>query len=323
MKAASFEIYGSPDVIKMTEVEKPKPRPHEVLIKTVATTVTSADARVRAMKIPSKLFVIPARLVFGIFKPRKKVLGTELSGVIEEVGSHVTTFKVGDQVIAGTGAEMGAHSEYVCVSEFSAICKMPQDLDFARAATISFGGITALHYLQNIGKLKTNDSILIYGASGNVGTFAIQIAKNMGATVTAVCSNRNKDLVISLGADHCITYDSSDFLSNAETYDIFFDTVGKTNFGQVKHLLKSKGKYLTTVMTANEVLQILLNPFRSKKALAGVAIENKKDLEYLVNLVANKKIKSVIDSTFTFSEISKAHHLVDSGKKRGSAVILF
>lgn len=323
MKAAVFESYGPPEVVKITEIQKPQPRPNEVLIKTMASTVTSADARVRAMNIPSKLFILPARLVFGFFKPKKNVLGTELSGVVETVGLNVTEFKVGDSVIAGTGADMGAHAEYVCVKQSSAICKMPNSLNFSDAAALSFGGTTALCYLQKIGKLKQSDSILIYGASGNVGVFAVQLAKLMGAQVTAICSERNRDLVMSLGADRCIAYDKPDYLSFPDRYDIIFDTVGKTTFGQVKHLLKPNGKYLAAVMTANEIFNMLLNPFRQKKVFAGVAIENKNDLEHLAQLVLDKKMKPVVGHTFQFSEIAEAHRLVDSGKKRGSAVVLF
>lgn len=323
MKAATFEKYGSPEVIEITDCPKPEPRDDEIRVQAKATTVTSADARIRAMNIPSKLFVLPARLVFGLFKPRKKTLGTELSGVIEAIGKNVTEFKLGDQVIAGTGATLGAHAEYVCIKESSAVCKMPSSLTFAEGAGISFGGTAALFYLNNLAKLKKNHSILIYGASGNIGVFAIQLAKIIGAQVTGVCSEKNRALTISLGADQCLAYDSSEFLLHNEQYDFFFDTVGKTNFKQIKHLLKPNGKFLAAVMTADEIFQMLLNPFRKQKVLSGVAIETKKNLQYLVQLASKKTIKPVIDHTFDFSEITEAHRLVDSGKKCGSVVVVF
>lgn len=322
MKAATFHSYGAPENIQITEVPKPFVKMDEVLIKIIATTVTSADARIRGMKIPSKLFVLPARLVFGFFAPRKKILGTELSGVIESAGASVTDFKVGDLVIAGTGATLGAHAEYISVKNHSAICQMPNALSFTEAAAISFGGTTALFYLKKLAQLKPGESVLIYGASGNVGVFAIQLAKHFGAHVTAVCSDKNRSLVISLGADQCLAYDRHEFSSHKDQYDYIFEAVGKITFCKVRHLLKPEGKFLAAVMTGNEIIHMILNPFRKQKVLSGVAIETKKDLEYLVNLASERKVKPVIDHTFDFSKIAEAHRLVDSGRKIGSAVVV-
>jgi NADPH:quinone reductase-like Zn-dependent oxidoreductase len=322
MKAATFHSYGSPDVIKISEAAMPKPKENEILVKVHFTTVTSADCRIRAMNIPSKLFLLPAKLVFGFFNPKKQILGTELSGEIVEVGNQVTDFKVANRVVCGTGATLGAHAEYIVVKDTSAIAKLPANVDLKDAACISFGGTTALHYLRNLGKIKPHNKILIYGASGNIGVYAIQLAKYFGAHVTAVCSDKNLDLVKSLGADIAISYQDNLYEEKIKTYDIIFDTVGKINFKDYKKNLNQSGRFLVAVLTATEIWQIIFTSLiGNKKVIGGVAIENKNDLHFLLSLLAENKIKTVIDTTFSFDQIAQAHALVDAGRKRGSVVI--
>lgn len=322
MKAAIYRAYGPPDVVQLAEFSTPRPGEKEVLIKVHFTTVTSADARVRAMNLPSKLFVLPARLVFGFFKPKKQILGTELSGEVIEVGSQVTEFQVGDRVACGTGAQLGAHAEYVVVKESVAIAKLPPSVDLKEAACLSFGGTTALHYLRDLGKVRPQERVLVYGASGNIGVYAVQLAKLLGAHVTAVCSDKNMKLVESLGADTVLSYTDATYWDKLKTYDIIFDTVGKIQFQDYQGRLNTNGRFLVAVLTGTEIWQSLTTRLiGSKRVIGGVAIENKADLQHLLNLVAEKKLKPVIDATYRLDEISKAHARVDSGRKRGSVVI--
>ncbi len=322
MKAAIYEKYGSPEVIQITEIDMPRPKENEVLVKVHFTTVTSADSRIRAMNLPSKLFVLPARMVFGFFRPKKKILGTELSGEVVTVGNQVKDFQVGDRVACGTGANLGAHAEYVVMKESSAIVKVPSNVDLKAAACLSFGATTALQYLRDIAKIKPQERILIYGASGNIGVYAVSLAKYYGAHVTAICGDNNIDLVKSLGADVAISYQDKNYEEKLNTYDVIFDTVGKILFQEFKTYLKPKGRFAVAVLTGTEIWQsIFTSLFDSKKVLGGVSVENKKDLEFLLSLLAEGKIKTVVDSTLPFTDIAKAHSLVDSGRKRGSVVI--
>jgi NADPH:quinone reductase-like Zn-dependent oxidoreductase len=239
MKAVVYEKYGAPDVLQVTEVEKPIPKDNEVLVQVYATSVTAGDWRMRK----AEPFMV--RLFAGLLKPtRIKILGFELAGVVEEVGRKVKSFKKGDSVFAGCGFRFGAYAEYKCLPENDQIALKPSNMSFEEAATVPIGGVTALRFLRAAG-IGSGQHVLIYGASGSVGTFSIQVAKHFGAKVTAICGTANLELVKSLGADRVIDYTREDFTKIGSTFDIVFDAVGKTSKSACKHLLKEKGKYIT------------------------------------------------------------------------------
>ena len=270
MKAIVYERYGPPEILQLKEVEKPTPKDNEILIKTHATTVTSGDWRVRSLNVPVGFGLI-MRLVFGISKPKQPILGSELAGVVESVGKDVTKFKVGDPVFAFSDAAMGCHAEYKCMPQDGAVVVKPPSLSYDEAAALSFGGTTALDFLRR-GKLQSGEKVLINGASGGVGTAAVQLAKHFGAIVTGVCSTANMELVRSLGASHVIDYTKEDFTQNGETYDVIVDTVGTAPFSRSKASLKEGGRLLMVLGGLPDMLQIpWVSMTSSKKVIAGPA----------------------------------------------------
>jgi NADPH:quinone reductase-like Zn-dependent oxidoreductase len=320
MKAIVYERYGPPDVLQLKEVEKPRPKDNEVLIKIHATTVTSGDWRARSLNVPVGFGLI-ARLFFGVSKPRQPILGTELAGEIESVGKDVSRFKVGDQVFAFSGAGMGCHAEYKCMTEDGAVALRPTNLAYDEAAAISFGGTTALDFFRR-GKLQSGERVLVNGASGGVGTAAAQLAKHFGADVTGVCSTANVELVRSLGANHVIDYTKEDFTENGETYDVIVDTVGTAPFSRSKHSLKEGGRLLLVLCGLPDMLQIpWVAMTSSKKVIAGPAAERAEDLRFLARLAEAGEFKPVIDRRYPFERIAEAHSYVDTGRKKGNVVI--
>ena len=320
MKAIVYNEYGSPDVLQFKEVAKPAPNDSEVLIKTYATTVTSGDWRVRSLDMPFGFGLI-SRLVFGIFKPRKPILGTELAGEVVSVGKDVSKFKVGDQVFAFSGPGMGCHAEYKCMPEDGAVVKKPTNLTYDEAAAMSFGGTTALDFFRRA-ELQNGDKVLVNGASGGVGTAAVQLAKHFGADVTGVCSTANVELVRNLGANHVIDYTKEDFTVNGETYDIIVDTVGTAPFSRSKGSLKERGRLLLVLAGLPDMLQIpWVSMTSSKKVIAGPAAERAEDLRFLAKLAEAGEFKPVIDRRYPFEQIAEAHSYVDTGRKKGNVVI--
>ncbi len=320
MKAAVYEKYGPPDVVESREVEKPTPKDNEVLIRIHATTVTSGDWRVRSLNLPAG-FGLLGRLVFGITRPRQPILGSELAGKIEARGKSVSKFKVGDEVFAFDGARMGCHAEYKCVAEDGALAPKPPNLTYEEAAALAFGGSTALDFFKRA-KLKREDKVLVNGASGAVGTAAVQLAKHFGAHVTGVCSTANLELVRSLGATPVIDYTQEDFTQNGETYDIIVDTVGTAPFSRCKNSLKDGGRLLLVLATLPDMLLIPWASMTScKKVIAGPAAERAEDLRFLAQLAEAGEFKPVIDRRFPFEQIVAAHRYVDTGRKKGNVVI--
>lgn len=320
MKAIVYERYGSPDVLQLKEVGKPTPKNNEILIKTHVTTVTSADCRVRSLNVPTGFGLI-MRLVFGISRPRQPILGSELAGVIESVGKNVSKFKAGDAVFAFSDAAMGCHAEYKCMAENGAVALKPSNLAFEEAAALSFGGTTALDFLRR-GKLKRGESVLVNGASGAVGTAAVQIANHFGAFVTGVCSSANMELVKSLGASHVIDYTQEDFTQNGETYDVIVDAVGTAPFSRSKASLKERGRLLMVLAGLPDMLQALwMSMTGSKKVVAGPVTVRIEDLHFLSGLAEAGEFKPVIDRHYPFEQIAEAHRYVDTGRKKGNVVI--
>ena len=320
MKAVVYEKYGPPEVLQLKEVEKPTPKNNEVLVKIYATTVTSGDWRVRSLNVPVGFGLI-MRLVFGVFRPKQPILGTELAGVVASVGKEVRQFKVGDQVFAFSDASMGCHAEYKCMPEHGAMALKPANLTYEEAAALSFGGTTALDFFRR-GKLQRGEKVLVNGASGGVGTAAVQLAKHFGADVTGVCSTANMDLVRSMGASHVIDYTQEDFTQSGEAYDVIIDTVGTAPFSRSKVSLKEGGRLLMVLAGLPDMLQIpWVSMTSSKKIIGGPATGRAEDLRLLAGLAEAGKFKPVIDRRYPFEKIAEAHSYVDTGRKKGNVTI--
>ena len=320
MKAAVCTKYGPPEVLKIQEVEKPVPKDNEVLVKINATSITSGDSRVRGFRVPL-FFWLFARIALGLSGPKVKILGAELAGEIETVGKDVTNFKQGDQIFAYTGHHGGGYAEYVCLREDSAIAIKPSNLNFEEAAVISFGGNTALHFIKQA-DIGNGQKVLIYGASGSVGTYAVQLAKYFGAEVTGVCSTTNMDLVNSLGADNVIDYTKDDFAQNGEKYDVIFDAVGKAPISHCMRSLKNEGTYLQVVADPLTSIKMKWTGITSDKTLiGGTATPESENLLFLKKLIEAGKIKPVIDRKYSLEQIVEAHRYVDKGHKKGNVVI--
>jgi NADPH:quinone reductase-like Zn-dependent oxidoreductase len=324
MKAIVYAKYGSPEVLQLKEVAKPTPQDNEVLIKIYATTVTSGDCRMRR----ADPFAI--RFFNGLTGPKKvTILGNELAGVIETTGKDVKLFKTGDQVFGQAGMGLGTNAEYICLSETGMLALKPVNLTFEEAAAIPFGGNTALHFLLkgNIrsipASLADRKKILIYGASGSLGTAAVQLTRHFGAEVTGGCSTANFELEKSLGADLVIDYTKEDFTKYGQTYDIIFDTTGKSPFSACVKSLKENGIYLRAVhMSVSSIVHGFWTSMTSnKKVIGGGAAELKENLVFLKGLIEAGKLKPVIDRVYPFERISEAHSYVDKGHKKGNVVI--
>jgi len=322
MKAAIYTQYGSHDVVRLADVDKPTPADNEVLIKIHAATVTTGDVNMRGFTFVPPGFGPLPRLMFGLFKPKKSILGVEVAGEIEAVGSAVTRFKLGDRVFGINSEAIGAHAEYVCWAEDAPLTPIPEGISYEDAAAIPFGAGTALFYVRDKGKIHAGQKVLVNGASGGVGSYAVQLAKYYGAEVTGVCSTRNIDLVKSLGADHVIDYTKEDFAESGEKYDAIVDTVvGKSSFARCEPALKSGGLYLAVAGGPGTMLQAAFPQKDGKKVIAGSPPENAEDLKFLAGLVREGNVKPLIDRCYLLEEIAEAHRYVDSGRKRGSVVI--
>ena len=315
MKAIVYTKYGPPDVLKLKEVEKPAPKDNEVLIKIKATAVNSADWRLR------KADPFMVRFFFGLFKPKRNILGVVLSGVIEQTGKNVTRYKAGDQVFGLSDKYLGTYAEYICLPETSALALKPDNISFEDAAAIPFGGHTALHFLRKA-DIKSGQSILVYGASGAVGAAAVQLAKYYGAKVTGVCSSANVEMVTSLGADNVIDYTKTDITHIDETFDIIFETVNKVPVSEIKKLLKKNGTLILSAAMSKEMLQgSLISMFGNIKVLIGEAIVAADDMNFLKELAASGKLKAVIDRIYPLEEIVEAHAYAEMGHKKGNVII--
>ena len=315
MKAIIYEKYGPPDVLELKEVDRPVIKDDEVLIKVHASTVSPLDYKFRS----GEVFI--ARLMSGIRGPRKGILGTEAAGEVEEVGKAVTKFKPGDQVFADLGPRLGGYAEYTSCPE-QRVGMKPANMSYEEAATIVSAGIIALVFLRDFGKIQSGQLVLINGASGGVGTYAVQLAKHFGTHVTAVCSTVNLEMVKSLGADEVIDYTQDDFTKTGATYDIIFDVVAKRSFRECKGSLNNGGIYLSTVITWGLLFRMLWTKMAgSKKAKFGMGAGKPGDIEFMKELVEAGELRAIIDRTYSLEQMPEAHTYVELGHSKGKIVI--
>lgn len=320
MKAAVYRRFGGPEVVRVEEVPKPVPRPDEVLIRVRASTVSVADHRMRARDLPKGLWFF-APLVIGVFAPRKRILGMDLAGVVEAVGAAVTRFKPGDEVIAMAGAKFGGHAQYRCMPETGAVALKPRNMNFEEAVTLVFGGMTAQAFLARVA-LKPGDEVLVNGASGSVGSAAVQLARHLGARVTAVTSGGNAELVRSLGADEVVDYRTEDFTAKGKTFHAIVDCVGNAPFSRVEGSIKPGGALLLVIADLKAMLGARGQSRRSGKLVsAGDWTATAENLAALVKLAEAGAFRAVIDQTYDLSDIVAAHRHVDTGRKRGNVVL--
>lgn len=314
MKAAAYAAYGSPEVLQIKEIAKPSPKDNEVLVKIHATAATSGDCRLR------KADPFAVRFFFGLFKPRKAVLGGVLSGQIEAVGKNVQRFQVGDSVF-GSAVDFGAYAEYICLPENGALTIKPDNISHEEAAALPFGGTTALHFLQKA-NIQPGQKVLIYGASGAIGTAAVQIAKYFGAEVTGVCSAANLDMVKALGADKVMDYTQTDFAKTGEQYDVIYETVNKAPVSSCNAALKQRGTLILGAAMLPAMLQgTWLSLTSQKKVISGVSFGTVALVSFLQQMVEAGKLRAVIDRTYPLAQIAEAHGYVDKGHKKGNVII--
>jgi len=323
MKAAVYRKYGPPEVVRVEEVPRPSPGDNDVLVRVHATTVAAADWRLR------KADPVFIRLMNGLGRPKKTlILGMEFAGTVEAVGKSVTGFRAGDQVFGSTGFKFGAHAEYVCVPGDGMLATKPANMTLEEAAAVLFGGISALHFLRQA-RIQPGQKVLIYGASGSVGVFAVQLAKHFGAHVTGVCSTANLDLVKSLGADEVVDYTKEDFSKAGRVYDVVCDTVGESGFSRTLRSLKRGGPYIR-IGASRGALPILGAMLRGSwisltgptKVLGGVARGTPADLSFLKRLIEAGELRTVIDTRYPLAEIAKAHRHAEGGHKKGHVVVV-
>ncbi len=328
MKAIVYTKYGPPDVLELKEVEKPAPKDNEVLIRVHATSVNFGDLLARNFKdiSPGKfsmplLFWFFAKMYFGFTKPKITILGNEFAGEIESAGKDVNLFKKGDQVFGYLGQTMGVYAEYLCMPEDGCVAIKPANMTYEEAAIVPYGAIMALNLLRKM-NIQSGQKVLVNGASGGIGSAAVQIAKYFGAEVTGVCSTPRLEFVKSLGADKVIDYTKEDFIQSGETYDLIFDILGKSSFSGCKSSLKQNGRYLLASFKMKQLFQMLwTSMIGSKKVICALSIDKQEDLILIKELIEAGKIKSVIDRRYSLEQTAEAHRYVDSGHKKGNVVI--
>ncbi len=329
MKAVVFHEYGGPDVLNLEEVEKPEPGDNEILVRIKATSVNYGDLVARNFgNLTSRefnmpyLFWLPAKLMFGAKKPKKKIPGSEFSGIVEKTGNGVTKFKKGDEVFGYTGQNMGAYAEYICVKETSPVALKPKNMSHAEAASIPYGSLFALSHLEKV-KIEKGDNVLVNGASGGIGSAAVQILANVyGAVVTGVCGTKRVKYVKSLGAQEVIDYTNQDFTDSDTKWKIVYDILGRSKFSRVKNVLTDRGIYLLASFKSGKILQMLRTAlFGRKKVKCVIGVESQAGMNRVRELAEAGKIKAIVDKKFPAAKAADAHRYVEEGNKKGNIVI--
>ena len=320
MKAMVAVGYGAPEVLQLQEVAKPQPKSNEVLVKVITTSATTADAMMRTGK------PYLGRLFIGLSKPKKGIPGTGFAGIIEEVGTEVSQYKVGDRVFGETAFGFRANAEFLTIAEDGVMLPMPEKMEFSEAANFCDGHLTSFNFLTRIAEVEPGQKVLINGASGSLGLSAVQIAKHMGAEVTGVCSSKNTGLVKSVGADHVIDYKVEDFTKGEEQYDVIYDTVGKSSFSNCKKVLKDEGQYISPVLQLPLLMDMIASNFRKKKAKFEATGTNSHEklrtmLKEVVEIYNQGKLQTIIDRQYPLEKLAEAHQYIDSGRKKGNVVI--
>jgi NADPH:quinone reductase-like Zn-dependent oxidoreductase len=322
MKAIICTKYGSPDVLQLQERVKPSPKEDEVLVKICAASITTADTMMRQ----GTPYI--GRLFIGLTKPKYPITGTGFSGIVESIGKNVTLFKAGDQVFGESVFSSGSNAEYLCIDEKGMVATKPANISFEQAAPLCDGALTSLNFLRNVGKLQQGERILINGASGSLGCAAVQIAKRLGAKVTAVCSHENIEMVRALGADDIIDYTKNDFTKNGQTYDVIYDSVGKSSLLYCKESLTTSGRFVSPVLSGELLKDMLITSlFGTKKAKFSATgtlplVDLHLLLDELILLVENETITTFIDKCYTLNEVAKAHQYIEKGHKKGNVVLV-
>jgi NADPH:quinone reductase-like Zn-dependent oxidoreductase len=321
MRAIVYTKYGSPDVLQAKEVEKPTPKDDEVLIKVHAAEVTKADCELRSFNFPVKWFWLPMRIAMGLIKPKKQILGGYFAGEVESVGKDVSKFKKGDQVFGTTKLRMGAYGEYVCLPASYTLVPKPYNMSFEEAAAVPLGGLNALHFLRKA-NIRKGEKVLVNGAGGSIGTFGVQIAKAMGAEVTAVDSAIKEEMLRRIGADHFIDYTKADFTKSRKTYDVIFDMVAKRSYSECIKSLNPKGRYLMANPRISDMLRsVLTSNLTDKTAIFVFAGEKEEELLALKEMIEEGKIKPIVDKIYPFEQAAEAHRRVETEQRLGPVVI--
>jgi NADPH:quinone reductase-like Zn-dependent oxidoreductase len=321
MKAVLYEKYGTPDVLQLKEIRKPAPKDDELLIKVHAAEATKADCELRSFKFAVKWFWLPLRVAMGILKPKMPVLGGYFAGEVESIGKDVSKFKIGDQIFGTTKLRFGAYGEYVCLPASYTLAPKPNNVSFEEAAAIPLGGLNALHFLRKA-NIQSGESVLVNGAGGSIGTFGVQIAKAMGAEVTAVDSTIKKEMLLRIGADHFIDYTKEDFTNSGLTYDVIFNMVAKSSYSKCVNALNPKGRYLMANPRITDMLRsILTSRFTDKTAVFVFAGEKEEELLWLKKMIGEDKIKSTVDKIYPLEQVAEAHRRVETEQRLGIVVI--
>ena len=321
MKAIVYTKYGSPDVLEVKEVKKPTPKDDEVLIKVHASEVTKADCEMRSFNFQVKWFWLPLRVALGLIKPKKQILGGYFAGEVESVGKDVSKFKKGDQIFGATKLRLGAYGEYVSLPANNTLVPKPNNVRFEEAAAVPLGGLNALHFLRKA-NIQKGEMVLVNGAGGSIGTFGVQIAKRMGAEVTAVDSTIKEEMLRRIGADHFIDYTKEDFTKCGQSYDVIFSMVAKSSYSECVKALKPKGRYLMANPSISDMLRsVLMSKFTDKTAIFAFARETEEELLTLKEMIEEGKIKPVVDQIYSFEQAAEAHRRVETEKRLGTVVI--
>ncbi|XOV80969.1 MAG: NAD(P)-dependent alcohol dehydrogenase [Aestuariibacter sp.] len=321
MKAIVYKKYGSPAVLHIDEIDKPTPSSNEALINVLASEVTKADCEMRSFRFPVKWFWLPLRVVLGLTKPKRQVLGSYFVGEVEETGNDYAKFKAGDKVFGTTNLRLGTHGEYVCVPDHYTLVTMPENMSYAEAAAVPLGGLNALHFL-NRAKIKQEEKVLINGAGGSIGIFAVQIAKAMGANVTAVDSQPKEKMLRQIGADHFIDYTKESFCTTGQQYDVILNMVATTSYSGCIRVLKPNGRYLLANPKISDMCRAVITSRTSNKSVIfAFAGEKEEELESLKTMIEAGKITSVVDTVFAYEQAQEAHRKVETEERLGAIVI--